>query len=86
MINDKADEDIEEMFEPLLSRYQIGLETSMKGREFVFDCVHQLYFKCHKINPNRGRSYINSPNQMKNEKAAINKKDNRYFQYAVTVA
>ena len=40
MINDKADEDIEEMFEPLLSRYQIGLETSMKGREFVFDCVH----------------------------------------------
>ena len=30
MINDKADEVIEELFETLLSRYQIGVETSMK--------------------------------------------------------
>ena len=39
MINDKAEEVIKELFQSLLSRYQIGLETSMKGREFVFDCV-----------------------------------------------
>ena len=43
MMNDKADEVIEELFKSLLSRYQIGLETSMKGGEFVFDCVHLLY-------------------------------------------
>ena len=35
MINDKADEVIEEHF----SRYKIGLETSMKDGEFAFDCV-----------------------------------------------
>ena len=31
MINDKADEVIEEFLQSLLSRYQIGLETSRKG-------------------------------------------------------
>ena len=32
-INDKADEIIEELFESLLSRYQIGLETPVRGRD-----------------------------------------------------
>ena len=54
MINDKADEVIEEIFLSLLSRYQIGLETLMKGGELVFRCFHLLYYRCHKINPNRG--------------------------------
>ena len=39
-INDKEDETIEDFFQSLLSRYQIGLETSMKGIDFVFDCVY----------------------------------------------
>ena len=39
MMIDKADDVIEELFQSLLCRYQIGLETSMKGSEFVFDCV-----------------------------------------------
>ena len=47
MINDKADEVIEERFQTRFSRYQIGLETSVKGNECVFDCVHLLYYKCH---------------------------------------
>ena len=47
IINDKADEIIE-LFQSLLSRYQIGLETSMKGSDFVFDCVNLLYYKCQK--------------------------------------
>ena len=58
MINDKADEVIEELFQSLLSRYRIGLETSIKDSEFVFDCIHLLYYKYHKINPNRGGLYI----------------------------
>ena len=49
MINDKADEVIEELFQSLLPRYQIGLETSMKDSDFIFDCVHLLYHKCHKF-------------------------------------
>ena len=48
-----------------------------------------MHYKCHKINSNREGSYINSPDWIKNKKATINtinKKDNKCFQYAVTVA
>ena len=38
MINDKADEAIEELFQSLLSRYPIGLDTPMKPGDFIFDC------------------------------------------------
>ena len=60
----------------------------MKVSEFVFDYVHLLYYKCHKINPNHGGLYIDSPDWMKNKKATrnpINKKDSKCFQYAVAV-
>ena len=36
---DNANEVIKEIFESLLSRYQIGLETSMKGSDFIFDLI-----------------------------------------------
>ena len=49
MINDKPEEVLEELFQSLLSRYQIGMETSMKGSAFIFDLVHLLYYKCHTI-------------------------------------
>ena len=44
MINDKGDGVIEELFQPLLSRYQIGLETSVKGSKFdyVFCCPENI--------------------------------------------
>ena len=61
----------------------------MKGSQFVFDYVNLLYYKCHKTNPNCGGSYIDSPDQIKNKKATINpinEKDNKCFQYAITVA
>ena len=58
-INDEADEVTKEIFDSLKNRYQNNLE-SMEGSEFVFDCVHLLYYKCHKISPNRGGSYIDS--------------------------
>ena len=32
----------------------------MKVSEFVFGYVQLLYYKCHKINPDRGGSYIDS--------------------------
>ena len=60
MINDKADEVIEELFKSLRNRYQSNLEKSMKGSEFVFDHIHLLYYRCHKTNPNCGGSYIDS--------------------------
>ena len=53
--HDKADEPIKQFFELVLSRYHIGLETSMKGCDFISDCVN-LFYQCHKINLNRGGS------------------------------
>ena len=61
MMNDEADEVIEKLFKSLQNRYQNNLEKLMKGSEFVFDYVYILYYKCHKINPNCGGSYIESP-------------------------
>ena len=86
-VNNEADEVIKKRFDSLKNRHQINLE-SMKGSDFVFDYVHLLYHKGHKINMNRGGSYIDSPDWIKNKKATINpinKKDNKCFQYAVTV-
>ena len=61
----------------------------MKGSDFILDGVNFLYYKFHKINSKRGTSYIESLDWMeKNKKGTMNpkNKDNRYFQYAVTVA
>ena len=33
----------------------------MKGSQFAFDYVELLYYKSHKINPNRCGLYIDSP-------------------------
>ena len=70
MINDEAEEVINELFDSPKNRYQNNLE-SMKCSEFVFDHVHLLYHKCHKINTNRGGLYIDSPDWIK--------KDNKCF-------
>ena len=40
LINDKADEVTDKFFElSPLSRYQIGLETLIKGSDFIFDYI-----------------------------------------------
>ena len=48
MSYDNAEGVIEEHFELLRSRYQIGLEKSMRGSNLIFDCVHLLYYKYQK--------------------------------------
>ena len=80
MINDKEYKVVEELFELLLNGYQKNLQESVKSSGFVFAYIHLLYYKCHKINPNRGGSNIDSPDWIKNKKATINpfnKKDNK---------
>ena len=42
MMGSERDEIIEELFKSLLQRYQEGLEKSMRGSEFIFDCVDAL--------------------------------------------
>ena len=61
----------------------------MKGFDFIFSCVHLLYYKCHKIHFKCGGSYIDSPDCIKSKKKTINpinKNDNKCFQYAASLA
>ena len=68
MIYDNADEVTKDLHESLLNRYQIGLETSIIGSDFILDCVHLLYYKCHKINLNHDGSYRGFPYWIKKPK------------------
>ena len=52
-------------FESFKKKYKNKMEESMKSSEFVFNYVHVLYYKCHKRNPNRGGSNIDSPDWIK---------------------
>ena len=60
----------------------------MRGSEFVYDSVDTLYYNLNKVSLGRGGSYIDPPKWLKNKKATINpkNKDEKYFQYALTVA
>ena len=86
MTGSDTDEIIEELSESFLRRYEQNLEEKMKGSDFEFDGVNFLYYDFNKRSLNRGGSYIDSPQWIKNKKSTINPKNNDYkcFQYAVT--
>ena len=44
MSYDNANEVVNELFESLLLRYEIGLETSVRGSVFIFDSVQLLCY------------------------------------------
>ena len=86
-IHDGGDENVRELFISLKNRYQNSLESKEVSLSLIIFsyCVINVI----KINPNYGGSYIDSPNWIKNKKATINlinKRNNKCFQYAVTVA
>ena len=86
MINDEVDEIIEKKIWIIQKKYQKNLE-SIKANEFAFDYVHLMYCICYKnIRIMVDDIYTDSPEWIKNKKAtvnSINKKDNKYFQYAI---
>ena len=47
-------------------KYDVYSLKAMKSSQFIFDYINLLYYKCHKIFPNRGGSYIDSPYWTKN--------------------
>ena len=80
---------INELFNSFSERYQEGLETKMKGSSFIFERIDLLEYHLHNISSNRGSSYINSPEWIKNKGVTINPKntkDNNCFQYAIIAA
>ena len=67
---------INELFNTFCKRYQEGLETKMKGSSFTFECIDLLEYHLHQISLNRGSSYINSAEWIKNKKS--NNKSKKY--------
>ena len=81
--------DIKELLKTCLQKYPEWLEESIRGSEFIFDCVNWLYYHLQKTSLSRkGSSYIESPKWLKNKKATINSKnnDNNCLQYPWTIA
>ena len=68
LICEKVDEVIKKVFELLGNRYQIGLETLIKGSNFIADCEIFLQCKCHEISLKHGGSYIDSFDLIKSKK------------------
>ena len=64
----ETDEIIEGLFESLLERYQEGLEESMRGSQFIFDSVDELFYDLNKVSLSRSGSYIDPPEWLKNKK------------------
>ena len=60
----------------------------MEGSYFVFESVDLLFYSLHKTRLRRGKSYIESPEWLRNKRATINSKNNddNYLRYAITVA
>ena len=69
--------------------YQDKLLICRTDSSFVYESVEGLDINFHKIDLNRGASYIPSPDWLKNKGATINPKNtkgNYCFMYAVTIA
>ena len=77
---------IRNLFNSILRRYQGGLQVSMRGIEVVFDYVESLNYIFHKIDMKRSGSYIETPDWIKKKKANVENDDDKWFEYAVTVA
>ena len=89
MIGSDTNEVIENLFRSLLQRYQENLEEKMRGSEFIFDGINLLHYDLNKISLNRGGLYIKLLIGWKIKKTTINpqnKKDDKCFQYDLTVA
>ena len=80
MPHDNANEVADKIFESLLSGYQIGLETSMRGSDFIFDPVQSLYSNCHKLlsQVKLGGSCIINTDWIKKKKTTVNPKNDDY--------
>ena len=78
-----------ELIKVFLSNYQKEEQILSNGSNYTFESVDMLGIHFHDIKLKRGKSYIESPKWLADKKATINPKkikDNKRFQYAITVA
>ena len=85
-----TDDAIDRLFDTLLQRFQQAIEKlNDRGSEFTHESLVLLNYYFQKIDIKRAESYIKSPDWLVNKRATINpknKKDNKCFQYAITIA
>ena len=84
-----TDDTIQELFSSFLGLHQEGLETKIKGSDYISNHVNSLEYHFHKVSLGRGSSYIPSPNWLLHKKAKINPynyADDRCFLYAIIIA
>ena len=84
----ETDDIIKRLLKSFLTNYQNEEKILRNGSNFVFESVDLLSYHIHKTNLKRGKSYIKSPEWILNKRATINpkNKDNKCFQYSITVA
>ena len=79
---------INELIDSFFPQYQREEQILKGGSNYIFDSVDILAIHFHNIILRRGRSYIESPEWISSKKVTINPKntkDNKCFQYAITV-
>ena len=80
---------INELIESFLSNYLKEEQILRNGSDYTFESIDILGIHFHDIKLKRGKSYIKSPKWLADKKATINPKntkDNKCFQYAITIA
>ena len=84
----ETDDIIKGLFNSFLTNYRNQEAVLRNGSNFAFESVDLLSYSFYKIGLRRGRSYIKSPKWVLNKRATTNpkNKDNKCFQYSVTVA
>ena len=87
-LGNETDDVIKRLLNYFLNKYQKEEIVLRKGSNFVFESVDLLSYHIHKTSLRRERSYMKSPEWIVNKRATINpkNKDNKCFQYSITVA
>ena len=86
---DHSEDILEQLINSLLKYYEDKLLICRTDSSSAYESVEGLSIHFHKIDLNRGSSYMPSPDWLKNKGATINPqntKDNYGFMYTVTIA
>ena len=84
-----TDDILDKLLTSLYEKYNEDKQLCHTSSSFIYESVEELNIHFHKIDLQRGASYIATPDWIKNKKATINPnntKDTYCFMYAITIA
>ena len=87
--SDNSEDILEQLINSLRNYYEDKLLLCRTDSSYVYESVEGLSIHFHKIDLNRGSSYIPPPDWLKNKGATINPqntKDSNCFMYALTIS